>query len=345
MLQCPYCRNTARSGTRFCSRCGRPLATAVAPPQTATAYQQIALYGGLAALVLLLVVGAWVLFRNGGSNEKDATEVASSTETPSLSTTSVATPLTETVSSPIPPETTPTLGPLRIPGTDIEVPRISDEEEIEIGREIAEQVEREFGIYRDPAQLERVTRIGQAIVPFADRGHLPYTFTLLDTNEINAFAVPGGFIYVTRGMLNFVHNDDELAGVIGHEIAHVARRHGGQRLEAFAVAEAGIKILVDREPRLEDIYETEEGKFATQMTAVLLFGGWSRQHEFEADEYGTIYMARAGYSSRAVINLFQRMDDTFSGRGDDTLSRLLSTHPPFPDRIQRVETVIIELDL
>ncbi len=106
---------------------------------------------------------------------------------------------------------------------------------------------------------------------------MPYTFTLLDTSEVNAFAVPGGFIYVTRGMLDFVHDDDELAAVIGHELAHVARRHGAEQLEALAVAEAGARWLLDREPRLEDIYDTEEGAMATEMTAVLLLNGRGRR--------------------------------------------------------------------
>jgi beta-barrel assembly-enhancing protease len=352
MVLCPYCRNASRPGAKFCSRCGQSLigmSPAADPrPQSSPPPKMIILYGGALTLLLLFALVVWALAKGDSGiavAEVEPTRTLRLSATPPMT----VTPLPGTTAvAPGPtasPAATATLGPLKIPGTDIEIPCITDEEEIEIGKEIAVEVEREFGIYRNAGQSARVTSIGQAIVPFSDRPHLPYTFTLLDTDEINAFAVPGGFIYVTRGMLDFVENDDELAGVIGHEIAHVARRHGAQQLEALALVAAAAKLLLQAEPRMEDIYQTEEGELAAKMTAVLLLTGWSRQNEFEADEYGTIYMAHGGYNPQAVITLFNRMERTFPEGGSNPASHLLSTHPPFAHRVQRVETVISENDL
>jgi predicted Zn-dependent protease len=298
--------------------------------------------------LLLLTVANWIM-REPEPQEIIITDsgsviVSLPTDTPLPTSTQISENAPRIKTTPAPMEATPTRSPLKIPGTDIEVPRITDEEEIEIGREIAAEVEAEFGIYQDKAQLARVAEIAQAIIPLVGRPHMPYTFTLLDTDEINAFAVPGGFIYITRGMLDFVRSDDELAGVIGHEIAHVARRHGTNRLEALALAEATGRRLLQQESHLEEIYATDEGEFATEMAAVLLLNGWSRDNEFEADEYGTIYMARAGYDPQAVNRLFKRMDGAFTEE-DDALSRLLDTHPPFADRIEWVEIVIVENEL
>lgn len=358
MSQCHRCGAVNRPEAKFCVRCGQGL-TAVTPPANR---HTKTIFGGCLVILLLLslICGSYILYIPE-TPETTITEIADSdssvvislpTDTPIPATSppentpaplTTTPPLEPTTTAP-PPKPTTTRSPLKIPGTDIEVPRITDEEEVDIGREVAAEVEAEFGIYQDAAQLDRVAEIAQAIIPNVDRPHMPYTFTLLDTDEINAFAVPGGFIYITRGMLEFVHDDDELAGVIGHEIAHIARRHGSNRLEALALAAATGRALLQQDSRLEDIYETEEGTFATEMATMLLLNGWSRDNEFEADEYGTIYMAQAGYDPQAVNSLFRRMESTFAEE-DDILSRLLTTHPPFADRVEWIEIVIIENEL
>lgn len=359
MNQCPHCGANNRPGAKFCVRCGQGITAVPTPPfkppsPPASHRNRNTLFfgGGFIFLILLIIAGWGIWGREPAASDVTAEDAGSVTvvlptftPTPSHNDTATPanTPADDTDVKPtFTPGPTPTRGPLKIPGTDIEVPRITDEEEIEIGREVAAEVEAEFSVYHNAAQLARVSDIGRAIIPYTDRPHIPYTFTLLDTTEVNAFAVPGGFIYVTRGMLDFVHDDDELAAVIGHELAHVARRHGAEQLEALAVAEAGARWLLDREPQLEDIYDTEEGAMATEMTAVLLLNGWSRQNEYEADEYGTIYMARAGYDARAAIRLFNHMERAFAEGEEDALSRLFATHPPFPDRVQNIEEVIRE---
>jgi predicted Zn-dependent protease len=236
------------------------------------------------------------------------------------------------------PATTPapTLTPIIIPELGIEIPHITDEEEIEIGREAAAQFERDNRVSNDPALAKRVARIGAAIAPHSPRTNIPYTFKILDTDEVNAYALPGGFIYVTRGMLQYVQSDDELAGVIGHEIAHIALRHGAQQIEAIAAVQAAIA----QNPDLSRIYQTQEGQIAAEVVFQIGRAGWGRQAELDADEYGTIYMAQAGYDPQAVLDLFRRFAAEETGSDNDPLARLLATHPPFSDRIKRVEQAI-----
>ncbi len=235
--------------------------------------------------------------------------------------------------------------PLRLPNSDIELPRLSEEDEIAIGEEVAAEVEATYGLYHDADAEERIRRIGATIVPHCDRAHLTYHFAVLDTEEINAFAVPGGFIYVTRGMLDYVASDDELAGVIGHEIAHVARRHSAQKIEAITLAIAAGKYLAQRNPDLSKIYERESAQIAGQVTAVLLAQGWSRKQEFAADAYGARYMSGANYRARAIIELFSRLDSDFTSGKPGPAARLLSSHPPFNRRIEKLEDVIVTYGL
>lgn len=263
------------------------------------------------------------------------------TAIPSLAPTETAMPVTEDLD--ISEEPAPEAP--EVAGTNNALPRLSEEEEIEIGQEVAVQVEQEYGIYRNPDALSRVTAIGERIAPHSDRPQLVYHFTLLDTDEINAFAVPGGFIYVTRGMLDFVASDDELAGIIGHEIAHVARRHGAQKIEAITLAIAAGEAAGKRVPRLNTIYQRKSAQIAATMTEVLVFRGWSRKQEYAADTYGTLYMAAAGYDPQAILVIFGRMQQQFSPNTPGPAARLLSTHPPFEQRIENVEKTITEYGL
>lgn len=307
---------------------------------------------------------------NGDSGEADSTNTPIPSETPSSESTPVPTsestlvvasteeiaeitPAPTIVDSPDPTSTpdSPTVVPTTarpedcsgygIPGTDLKLPCVTDEDEIEIGRDVDEELLKEYTVYVNEAELERVTNIGNAILPYSDRPHLPYKYTLLDTNEINAFAVPGGSIYVTRGMLEFVENNDELASIMGHEIAHIGRRHSARQIEAVTAAEFALRLLTGALD-LETIYEDESAQIATLITAQLLFSGWGRNMEYEADEYGVIYMAHAGYNPRAAITLFQRIEVEFPTGDGDVIDRMTSTHPPFPDRVTHIEEVIVE---
>lgn len=350
-MECSICHKINRTGARFCQQCGRPflpesvsISDFPVAPKTKPMVWVISGVGLLMLLFSCLALFFFFASSSGGLVTPTAIAITTGesavTAVPNNSSHTTVPPGATSL-----PEPTSTPDFLRIPGTDIEIPRLTDEEETEIGYEIALEVEAEYGLYSNPAVQQRVEEIGQRIVPHADRSHLEFHFRVLDTAMINAYAVPGGFVYVTRGMLDFVNSDDELAGVIGHEIAHIGRRHGAQKIEAIVIAETAVRALVEQHPEVEDIYSTQEGKIVAELTTVLLFTGWSRRQEFEADEYGTIYMARAGYNPQAVISLFQRMQREFEIDEPGTAERLLRTHPPFSERIRHVEETIIVHDL
>lgn len=227
-----------------------------------------------------------------------------------------------------------------IPGSSLELPRLSDEQEIEIGRQSDLEVRGQYPVSTDAAAAARINNIGLSLVPHSDRPHLPYHFTLLETDEINAFAFPGGYIYVTRGMLDFVVSDAELASVMAHEIAHVGRRHGARRVEIFTATEFALELIAGLNEDMAQIYEDKAAQIAANMASQVLFSGWSRTQEFEADEYGVIYLAAAGYEAETAVSVLQRMNDTFTQQPTHPIQHLLDTHPPFPDRIQHVQETI-----
>jgi len=218
----------------------------------------------------------------------------------------------------------------------IDVPAVPVQVEIEIGADAAAEIEKANRLWNNAEVLARLNRIGQAIVPQSDRPSLTYTFKLLDSDEVNALALPGGFIYVTRGMIEFVKSDDELAGVIGHEIAHVARCHGAEQIQSETALTMAARQLRRSDP---NIFRSERTRLAAKMQLKVQEAGWSREQELEADQYGTIYMAHAGYNPQAVIDLLKRMD-AHSKEPRSKLGRLLATHPPFAERIATVERTI-----
>jgi len=208
----------------------------------------------------------------------------------------------------------------------------------------AAEFEAENPISDDPALVDRVVRIGNALVPHSQRQNIPYSFKVVDTDEVNAFALPGGYIYVTRGMVEFVEEDHELAGVIGHEIAHVALRHSARLIENLAAAQAAIDLVTTSSEELERIYQDNATQLAINAVTQIVVNGWGRENELDADQYGTIYMARASYDPFEIIDLFERMGEQ-EDSPSDPLALMFATHPPFPDRIARVRETIREYRL
>jgi predicted Zn-dependent protease len=203
---------------------------------------------------------------------------------------------------------------------------ISEQQEIQIGRQAAAEIEAEFGVVHDPVQQRRIDAIGARLVRLSDRPRLPWTFRILDVGEVNAVSLPGGFVYVTRGMLGFVRNDHELAFVLAHEIAHANQRHHVQLLErSFALAIVAA-VLTGGNPDAAAI---------AGFVRFLLTRGFSREFEFEADQVGVRLMHRAGFrASHALWFLIylQRSE----GREPSRFEVLFRTHPALGDRIVRV---------
>ena len=205
---------------------------------------------------------------------------------------------------------------------------ISKDQEVQIGRESAAAVEKEFGIYRElPGLNAYVERVGQRLVAQCGRRDIAYKFTVLDTPVINAFALPGGFVYVTRGILARMNSEDELATVMGHELAHVALRHGAQEISRQTVAQLGIQALSIFKPDLAK----SVGQYAG--TALnLAFLGYSRDLEAQADEYGITYAEAAGYNPRGATKMFQMLQSIEQGE-PGAMEKFLASHPPTAQRL------------
>lgn len=209
---------------------------------------------------------------------------------------------------------------------------ISEKQEIEIGREGAQAVEQEFGLYKGtPGLQDYVNKIGQKLVRNSDRKNITYYFKVADTPMINAFALPGGYVYVTRGILARLSSEDELAIVLGHELAHVTQRHGAQQMSKGMVAQLGIGLLGAFKPGAAEKYSAAAG---TALGLAML--GYSRSMETEADTFGMTYAIKSGYNPRGAIKMFQ-MFTGLEGHDPSTLEQFLLSHPPTKDRLAYAE--------
>mgnify|MGYP006423501627 CR=1 FL=1 len=218
--------------------------------------------------------------------------------------------------------------------------------EIEQGREMHEEMMAKGAAYDDPALQEYVDRIGQRLAKHSDMPDLEWTFTVIDAPDLNAFALPGGFIYINRGLLAYLDSEAQLAGVIGHEIAHVTARHHAQRKSA-GVANKVLATTAYVFTGSRDVYT------ASSMYGAELMSGFGRDMELEADGFGAEYMYRSGYEPEALLDvigvlknhqLFQRVKAKSSGQPVGTYHGVYATHPRNDKRLQTVIQAAAELD-
>jgi predicted Zn-dependent protease len=216
---------------------------------------------------------------------------------------------------------------------------VSEQQELAMGQQGHQQVLAEYGVYDEKPELNRlVTQIGQRIASESERPNLPWTFTVLDTPMVNAMALPGGYIYITRGMLERINSTDELAGVLGHEIAHVTARHAAQRISRAQLAQFGLVLgAAVAGPQAAQQY----GQIA-ELGATLLFQRYSRAQETQADLVGTGYMAQTGFNplgaERMLITL-QRL----GGNEGGSIERYFASHPDPGRRVQDVRRKVAEI--
>ena len=202
----------------------------------------------------------------------------------------------------------------------------STEKEVRLGRELAAEVDRQAKFIDDPLITEYVNRVGQNIVLHSD-AKVPFTIKVIDSDEVNAFALPGGFFYVNKGLVLAADNEAELAGVMAHEIAHVAARHAVENqkkaeLTQYAILSPGHNFWW-RPGSM--IYQG--GGFA----ALLGFMKFSRGAEEEADKLGVQYMYAAGYDPTAMATMFEKLEAK-NKKKPGFISKLFATHPAPPDR-------------
>jgi predicted Zn-dependent protease len=205
-----------------------------------------------------------------------------------------------------------------------------------LGQEVSKKVEEEMGIVEDPGLSSYVASVGQRLAAQIPNRQFPYTFQIVDQAEPNAFALPGGYVYVSRGLLALVNFEEELAGVLGHEIVHVEQRHTARQLQKARLP--GLLTLPGRAAGWViggELGEIVSSPFEAVGAAYL--SAYSRQDELEADEIGQAIAARAGYDPRALATILDRLEQyerlhTGTERGFS----FFATHPTTPTRVSEI---------
>jgi predicted Zn-dependent protease len=218
---------------------------------------------------------------------------------------------------------------------------MSESQEVQIGRQEDVNVRQQYGVYDDKVLQQYVDMVGQRLARESHRPGLQYSFTVVDSPEINAFALPGGYIYITRGIMSYLNSEAELAGVLGHEIGHVTARHGVQQMSAATATGVGAALLGIFVPGLRNA----AGDNAINLLGNVLLSGYGRDHELEADRLGAQYLARTGYDPQAMIKVVGVLKDQelfdaelakAEGRQPRAYHGVFASHPDADTRLQQV---------
>ncbi|NOT28339.1 MAG: M48 family metalloprotease [Acidobacteria bacterium] len=201
---------------------------------------------------------------------------------------------------------------------------ITEEEEIALGAEVSARIRERFGVVQDPAVHEYVALVGTVLTEHTTRTGLPWTFIVLDTDGVNAFATPGGYVHITRGALALIRSEAELAGVLGHEISHVVRKHTVNAIQKSKGVDLGTrKTLSSRGEYLDTI--------ATQTYGTLLQNSFDRGDELDADREGVLLVQKAGYVGTGLADFLTRLAERNKNHTDK--NGLFASHPETDERI------------
>ena len=218
---------------------------------------------------------------------------------------------------------------------------MSESQEVSTGRNEDKKVREQYGIYDNPVLQRYVNDIGQRLAKASHRAGLQYQFLVVDSPQVNAFALPGGYIYITRGLLAYLNSEAELAAVLGHEIGHVTARHSVQQLSAATAANVGASVLQIFVPQIRN----SGADLLINTLGGALLSGYGREHELEADRLGAEYLARTGYDPQAMIKvvgvlknqeLFDAEVAKAEGREARAYHGLFASHPDNDTRLQEV---------
>jgi predicted Zn-dependent protease len=213
---------------------------------------------------------------------------------------------------------------------------VSVQQEIEIGQQAQAQMRKDIPEVRDAQALTYIRGIGRRLAAQSSGPKYPYSFSMADYREINAFALPGGPVWIHRGVLHAAANESQVAGVLAHEVAHIAQRHAAGHITKNMMANLGLGLL-------GAVLGNSGGAGTAQAAAGLLANGaflkFSRDDEREADEVGVALMRRAGWDTRGMVELFELLQRE-ARRNPSSVEVFFSSHPPPQDRISRLQTQI-----
>ena len=215
---------------------------------------------------------------------------------------------------------------------------ISQQQEVQMGQEYAQQINAQLPIVQDPELNRYINVLGDSISRLTSRRDLDWHFFIVDSKEVNAFAVPGGFVYVNRGLIERADKMDEVAGVLGHEIGHVVRRHTVKQMEKEQGANVGITLACV----LTGVCNSQVAGAAIQLGGGAIFARFSRQDEAEADQEGFNNVVRAGISPEGMVSMFRKLLEERKTRPAGVEAWFL-THPLEEDRITAVQARINQI--
>jgi predicted Zn-dependent protease len=221
---------------------------------------------------------------------------------------------------------------LSVTGCDGGIVNIDERTEIDIGQQAAADIEREYGVVNDPVQTPRIQRIGNSIAAVSSRPRIPWSFRILNITEVNAFALPGGPVYVTRGLLAQGLSDNELAGVLGHEIAHVQERHSVDAIERAMTYQLLSELILGDAGAIRVAADLAV-QYAVQLPR-------SRDAEYESDSVGIRLAYNAGYPANGMVLFLQRLQAL---SGTARTPEWMRTHPLTAERIARAQQIATEV--
>ena len=215
-----------------------------------------------------------------------------------------------------------------------ELALVSESQEIQMGKQASQDVAQSIGLYKDAKLDSYVSTLGKRMAAASERPNLPWEFHVVDDASVNAFALPGGFIYVTRGLLASINDEAELATVVGHEIGHVTNRHSVQQISKQQLAQIGLGV--------GSIISSDIARFGQLASAGLsvLFLKYSRDAENQADQAGFHYALNQNYDVREMTNVFETLNRISEGGEGGKLPEWLATHPNPENRIEHIEHLL-----
>ena len=216
---------------------------------------------------------------------------------------------------------------------------VSTQQEVEMGTQYSQQINAQLPIVSDPEINRYVNVLGDSIAKLSDERNLDWRFYVVDSREVNAFAVPGGFIYVNRGLIERAQNLSMLAGVLGHEIGHVTERHSVQQMEKSQQANIGVTLACI----LTKVCESQAAGALINVAGTAVFAKFSRDDEREADRVGITFVTRANIHPGGIPAMF-RVLLAERTRGSSAVDSWFSTHPLEEDRIVETEAMIKQID-